>query len=131
LCLQYLPQLNLGAELVLPVALGLILVFGMMISPAYYVPMSVFSIEFGGVHSATLVCLIDMSGFAASATFGFVAGRLAAGAGGWNSFMNLLLAVGSVAAVSTWLFMYGEHRAALREVASRSTVDERRAEGGE
>jgi len=75
--------------------------------------MSIFSIEFSGPHSATLVCLIDMCGFAASASFGFVTGRLAASAGGWTSFMMLLAAVGGVAAVSTWLFMHGEYKAAL------------------
>jgi len=78
--------------------------------------MSIFSIEFGGPHSATLVCLIDMFGFAASASFGFIAGRLAAGDGGWGSFMNLLIGVGLVATVSTWLFMHGEYRASLQKI---------------
>ena len=80
--------------------------------------MSIFSIEFGGPHSATLVCLIDMSGFAASASFGFVGGRLAASAGGWSSFMALLIIIGVVATISTWLFMNGEYRAAIRANAT-------------
>ena len=109
--LQLLPQLRLPAAWNLPVAVTLIIVFGIMTSPAYYIPMSIFSIEFGGPHSATLVCLIDMCGFAASATFGFVAGRLAAGEGGWISFMTLLAAVGVVATISTWFFMHGECQA--------------------
>jgi len=92
--LKYLPAFELGEAANFPAALGFIVLFGLMISPAYYIPMSIFSIEYGGPHSATLVCLIDMFGFAASASFGFIAGRLAAGVGGWPSFMNLLIGVG-------------------------------------
>lgn len=98
-------------------ALALIVIFGVSTAPAYYIPMSIFSIEFGGPHSATLVSLIDMFAFAASASFGFLAGRLAAGAGGWDSFMSLLIGVGMTAAVSTWFFMHGEYRAASRPLA--------------
>ncbi len=91
-------------------ALGLILLFGFMISPAYYIPMSVFSVEFGGSHSATLVCLIDAFGYAASVPFGFIGGRLADSAGGWSSFMILLLVLSILATVSVWLFMHAEYR---------------------
>ncbi len=112
--LQFLPLLSIAPTWNLRIVEGLILLFGVMTSPAYYIPMSIFSIEFGGPHSATLVCLIDMCGFAASASFGFLGGRLAAGAGGWTSFMTLLIVVGIVATVSTWLFMNGEYRAAKR-----------------
>jgi sugar phosphate permease len=112
--LQFLPQLGLPLAWNLRSAKVLILLFGVMTSPAYYIPMSIFSIEFGGPHSATLVCLIDMCGFAASASFGFLGGRLAAGAGGWTSFMTLLIVIGVVATISTWLFTDGEYRAAKR-----------------
>ena len=112
--LQYLPQLDISLAWNRRIATGLILLFGVMTSPAYYIPMSIFSIEFGGPHSATLVCLIDMCGFAASASFGFLGGRLAAGAGGWTSFMTMLIVVGIVATIATWLFMNAEYRAARR-----------------
>ncbi len=112
--LQLLPQLGLPLAWDLRTAKGLILLFGVLTSPAYYIPMSIFSIEFGGPHSATLVCLIDMCGFAASASFGFLGGRLAAGAGGWTSFMTVLIVIGAVATIATWLFMNGEYRAARR-----------------
>jgi sugar phosphate permease len=114
LSLQFLPQLGIPLAGNLRLAKGLILLFGVMTSPAYYIPMSIFSIEFGGPHSATLVCLIDMCGFAASASFGFLGGRLAAGEGGWSSFMTLLIVVGVVATISTWLFMNGEYQAVRR-----------------
>ncbi|MDX2314624.1 MAG: MFS transporter [Gammaproteobacteria bacterium] len=116
--LQFLPQLDVSLTWKFRIANGLILLFGVLTSPAYYIPMSIFSIEFGGPHSATLVCLIDMSGFAASASFGFMGGRLAASAGGWSSFMALLIIIGVVATISTWLFMNGEYRAASRANAT-------------
>jgi OPA family sugar phosphate sensor protein UhpC-like MFS transporter len=112
--LQYLPQLDISLTWNLRIATGLILLFGIMTSPAYYIPMSIFSIEFGGPHSATLVCLIDMCGFAASASFGFLGGRLAAGEGGWASFMTMLIVVGTAATIATWLFMTAEFQAARR-----------------
>jgi sugar phosphate permease len=115
--LQSLPQLQMAAAWNLPLAAGLILLFGVLTSPAYYIPMSIFSIEFGGPHSATLVCLIDMCGFAASATFGFVGGRLASGPGGWFGFMTALILIGTVATAATWMFMNGEYRAS-RDLAS-------------
>ena len=116
--LQFLPQLDVSLTWKFRIANGLILLFGVLTSPAYYIPMSIFSIEFGGPHSATLVCLIDMSGFAASASFGFMGGRLAASAGGWSNFMALLIIIGVVATISTWLFMNGEYRAASRANAT-------------
>jgi OPA family sugar phosphate sensor protein UhpC-like MFS transporter len=112
--LQFLPQLGLSHAWSLRVAKGLIVLFGALTSPAYYIPMSIFSIEFGGPHSATLVCLIDMCGFAASASFGFLGGRLAAGVGGWTSFMTLLVVITVLAATFTWLFTNGEYRAAVQ-----------------
>ena len=112
--LQSLPELGIPLVWNRRIAMGLILLFGVLTSPAYYIPMSIFSIEFGGPHSATLVCLIDMCGFAASASFGFLGGRLAAGTGGWNSFMTLLILLGATATVFTWLFMNGEYQVARR-----------------
>ncbi len=114
LTLQYLPMFHLSAESNYLVALGAIFLFAFSISPAYYIPMSIFSIEYGGSHSATLVCLIDAFGFAASATFGFVGGRLADSAGGWSSFMNLLILISTVGIISVWAFMHAEYKSASR-----------------
>ncbi len=121
--LRYLPRLGLDGPTSFAGALAMILLFGISIAPSYYIPMSIFSIEFGGPHSATLVSAIDMVAFAASAAFGFIAGRLVfdpgfgAGAGGhdWSNFMNFMLGIGSIAALSTWFFMHGEYRAAKKE----------------
>lgn len=111
LTLQYLPLFNFGAELNYPIALGAIFLFAFSISPAYYLPMSIFSIEYGGPHSATLVCLIDAFGFAASAAFAFIGGRLADSAGGWSSFMNMLILISAVGIISVWAFMHSEYKA--------------------
>ena len=116
LTLQYLPLFNLSAEINYLVALGAIFLFAFSISPAYYLPMSIFSIEYGGPHSATLVCLIDAFGFAASATFAFIGGRLADSAGGWSSFMNMLILISAVGIISVWAFMHAEYKAAKRGV---------------
>ena len=112
LTLKYLPLFNLSKELNYLVALGAIFIFAFSISPAYYLPMSIFSIEYGGRHSATLVCLIDAFGFAASATFAFIGGRLADSAGGWSSFMNMLFLISFVGIISVWAFMHSEYKAA-------------------
>jgi sugar phosphate permease len=109
LTLQYLPLFNLSAELNYPITLGAIFLFAFSISPAYYLPMSIFSIEYGGPHSATLVCLIDAFGFAASAAFAFIGGRLADSPGGWSSFMNMLILISAVGIISVWAFMHSEY----------------------
>ncbi len=116
LTLKYLPLFDLSAELNYLVALIAIFLFAFSISPAYYLPMSIFSIEYGGPHSATLVCLIDAFGFAASATFAFIGGRLADSSGGWSSFMNMLILISAVGIISVWAFMHSEYKAANRVV---------------
>ncbi len=110
-CLFWLPNLGLNPDQNFMIALISVFVFGFMISPAYYIPMSVFSVEFGGPHCATLICLIDAFGFLASATFLFVGGRFSDGDGGWMSFMYLLIVLSGLTTASVWLFMSAEYRA--------------------
>jgi OPA family sugar phosphate sensor protein UhpC-like MFS transporter len=93
------------------VAFSAIFLFAFSISPAYYLPMSIFSIEYGGPHSAKLVSFIDTFGFAASAIFAFIGGRLADSASGWSSFMNMLILILAVGIISVWAFMHAEHKA--------------------
>ena len=111
LTLKYLSWFAFSNEVNYLVALTAIFLFAFSISPAYYLPMSIFSIEYGGPHSAKLVCFIDAFGFAASATFGFVGGRLADSAGGWSSFMNMLILISAVGIISVWGFMHSEYKA--------------------
>jgi len=93
------------------VALSLILLVGVCVAPAYYLPMSVFSVEFGGVRSGVLVGFIDATGYAAEAVFMPYAGRLADQPGGWTHFMWLLFVIAFVGLVSTIMFLYRDHRA--------------------
>ena len=95
------------------VALVLAFIFALSIAPSYYIPMSIFSIEYGGPHSAKLVCIIDAFGFAASAAFGFIGGRLADSSGGWGSFTNMLLVLAAINVASVWGFMQAEYKASL------------------
>ena len=93
------------------VALALILLLGACIAPAYYLPMSVFSVEFGGARSGVLVGFIDATGYAAEAVFMPYAGRLADQSGGWTHYMWLLFVIACVGLVSTAMFLYRDHRA--------------------
>ena len=93
------------------VALALILLLGVCVAPAYYLPMSVFSVEFGGARSGVLVGFIDATGYAAEAVFMPYAGRLADNPGGWTDFMWLLFVIACTGLVSTVMFLYRDHQA--------------------
>ncbi|WP_371378996.1 MFS transporter [Thalassotalea aquiviva] len=108
LSLKYLPLIELNPSTQYIMALACIGVFAFCIAPAYYLPMSIFSIEFGGPHSATLVCLIDAFGFAASAAFGFAGGRLADSTYGWDGFVNMLIVLCAITLLVVWAFMQKE-----------------------
>ena len=114
LTLKFLPGLGFDSQINFLVALVMIFGIGFMISPSYYVPMSIFSIEFGGPFSATLVCLIDAFSFAASATFNFVGGRLSEGEGAWDAVMMVIITVAVISTLSVWGFTNAEYRASRR-----------------
>ena len=111
LMLKGLPELGFDSQINYGVALVLIFAIGFTISPSYYVPMSIFSIEFGGPFAATLVCLIDGFSFGASATFNFVGGRLSEGECGWDAVMMVIITVAVLATLSVWGFLNAEYRA--------------------
>ena len=54
-----LPGLQLANDAAVTASAGVLFVFGLCVSPCYYIPMSVFSIQFGGPHSGFLVALLD------------------------------------------------------------------------
>lgn len=103
-----MPSLDLDANSLLTLSLGLLFVFGLCVSPCYYIPMSVFSIEFGGPHSGFLIALLDALSFTATAVFYYYGGGLAEKS--WNLFLSVLLAVSVWSAVTTFLFLAGESR---------------------
>src|SRR5262249_60741788 len=86
-----LPNLGLASAPRLWLSLGLLFVFGLCVSPCYYIPMSVFSIEFGGPHSGFLIALLDALSFMATALFYYFGGGIAKQS--WNLFLTVLIAI--------------------------------------
>lgn len=102
-----------------PAAVGLLFIYGIAIAPCYYIPMSVFSIRFGGPHAGFLVSLLDAIAFFINAGFQWVGGELAEKS--WSNYLMLLGTVSLTAAVTMLLFMLGEARE--EESALRSSKD--------
>lgn len=89
--------------------MALLFLFGVCVSPCYYIPCSVFSIDFGGPRSGFLVSLLDAVAFAVNGAFGHYSGRMIESAG-WNNFITLLATICAASAVATFLFMHRHAR---------------------
>lgn len=114
-CLCVLGLWNLGGlplppEARVPAAMALLFVFGFALSPAYYVPMSVFGIAYGGPHSGFLIALIDVFGYAGALVFNYFGGSLAQQYG-WSTFLGVLLSITVAAMVTMVGFLHLDHRA--------------------
>ena len=105
LFLWCLPSLSLATSLKLPAAMASIFSFGFSISPAYYIPMSIFSIAFGGKHSGFLIALIDVFGYSGALVFNYFGGSIAQ-VYGWPVFLSLLLVVTLLALVTMTAFLH-------------------------
>jgi sugar phosphate permease len=101
-----MPHFVLTAGSLLWISLALLFVFGLCVSPCYYIPMSVFSIEFGGPHSGFLIALLDALSFVATAVFYYYGGALAERS--WSLFLTVLLAVSAWSMLTTFVFLKGE-----------------------
>lgn len=82
----------------------ILFLYGLTVAPAYYLPMSVFSIEHGGKHCGVLIGLIDAAGYFAAMLFQFGGGALIDRPGGWQSLLILLMGTAVLAAASTAWF---------------------------
>ncbi len=91
----------------------LLFTLGFTISPAYYVPMSVFAVAFGGRHSGFLVSVIDIFGYAGALVFNFYGGSIAQEYG-WDVFLCGLMGVCVCAVVSMGSFFYLDYRSDRR-----------------
>ena len=109
-CLRFLGDNDLGAQFELTLTIGLIFIFGFAISPAYYIPMSVFSISFGGKHCGLLVGLIDALAYFGAMIFDFVGGAVANKEGGWQDFLLILLVTSIMAAIIMTTFLYADYK---------------------
>ena len=86
----------------------ILFIYGVCIAPCYYIPMSIFSIRFGGMHAGFLVALLDAIAFGGNAGFQLIGGELADR--GWDQYLLLLGSVAFVSAVTMFAFMLGEAR---------------------
>jgi sugar phosphate permease len=118
--LLVLPSLKFTANVGLAVSLLTIMLFGVAIAPCYYIPMSVFSVDFGGKHCGVLVGIIDAMGYLAAMTFDFIGGRIADQADGWHHFLIVLLYVAIVGFIVLSMFLYLEHRSQKKEATTQT-----------
>ncbi len=105
-----LPTLPIPATAQPAVAFAAIFVLGFAISPAYYLPMSVFSIAYGGRHSGFLIAFIDVCGYVGAVVFNYFAGGIAQDYG-WTVFLGGLLAIALLALVSMTVFLHLDYTA--------------------
>ena len=105
-----LPESNIQEASLLWIALSAVMVFGLMIAPCYLIPMSVFSLDFGGKHCGVLVGIIDAAGYSASMIFEFLGGAVADQVDGWQQFLYIILNVSIIGTITLILFLVIDHR---------------------
>jgi sugar phosphate permease len=108
--IRFVSELALDASTGLGVAVGATFIFGLAVSPAYYIPMSVFSIQFGRARSGVLIGLIDAFGYGATMIFAPLAGAVIRDQG-WPAFLTLLVVISAIGLSFATAFLIGEHRA--------------------
>jgi sugar phosphate permease len=106
-----LPESNIQEASLPWIALSAIMIFGLMIAPCYLIPMSVFSLDFGGKHCGVLVGIIDAAGYSASMIFEFLGGAVADQVDGWQQFLYIILNVSIIGTIALILFLIFDHRA--------------------
>lgn len=112
LLLWSFPTLGLSDSLKVPVTITTLFVFGFSIATAYYIPMSIFAIAFGGPHSGFLIAVIDIFGYAAALLFNYFGGTIAQDYG-WTVFLSMLLTISLLATASMTAFLFLDARAEL------------------
>lgn len=108
--LSIYPDMQLADQARTFTVVATLFTFGFTIATAYYIPMSVFAVAFGGPHSGFLISLIDIFGYAAALIFTYFGGTLAQDYG-WTVFLNVLLTVAILATTSMTAFLYLDARA--------------------
>ena len=107
--IRFMPELRLSSSTGLGVSVGATFIFGLAVSPAYYIPMSVFSIQFGRARSGVLIGLIDAFGYGATMVFAPLAGTVIRDQG-WPAFLTILVVISAIALSFATAFLIGEHR---------------------
>lgn len=120
LSLRLLGAYDFGSTFELALTIFLIFLFGFAISPAYYIPMSVFSIGFGGKHCGLLVGLIDAFAYFGAMMFDFIGGAVANKEGGWEDFILILIVTSMLATIIMTTFLYLDYRDSERDLVLAS-----------
>lgn len=107
--LWILPSLPIAPNLKLMIAIATLFSYGLTVAPAYYLPMSIFSIEYGGPRCGFLIGLIDAAGYAASMIYQYTGGSMVDRAG-WTSMLALLFVCSLVAVLATVWFAYQDYQ---------------------
>ncbi|MBW2461204.1 MAG: MFS transporter [Deltaproteobacteria bacterium] len=114
LVLRALSIQEVGSSTDLAVAIAAIFVMGFSISPAYYIPMGVFAIEFGRQRAGVLIGIIDTFGYGAfmlvAPMAGELVGQIRDTSGSWEPFLNILAAISLASVVLMTAFLLLEHR---------------------
>jgi sugar phosphate permease len=106
-CLKGLPMIPDSSKF--PIAIVTLFFYGLTLAPAYYLPMSVFSNEFGGRHCALLAGLIDAAAYFASMLYLAAGGRMVV-TWGWQSMIQLFLVISIIATLITVWFAFEDYR---------------------
>ena len=104
-----LPRLGLTPDNSYYLAVFCIFLFGLAVAPAYYIPMSVFSISYGGPFCGFLICLLDMFGYGGAFVFNYLGGSLAQEFG-WGVFLTTLMAITLTSTITMVSFLYLESK---------------------
>ena len=112
--LLLLPKSHIQENSALWVALSAIMVYGLMIAPCYLIPMSVFSVDFGGKHCGVLVGIIDAAGYLASMIFEFWGGAVADRVDGWQQFLFIILNISVIGTITLVLFLFIDYRSIIK-----------------
>ncbi len=110
LLLIMFPRVELAEAIRTPAVVGTLFAFGLTIATAYYIPMSIFSVAFGGPHSGFLIALIDIFGYATALLFTYFGGTIAQDYG-WTTFLSVLLTIAVLATLTMTAFLYLDARA--------------------
>jgi OPA family sugar phosphate sensor protein UhpC-like MFS transporter len=92
-----------------PLAIVILFFYGFTLAPAYYLPASIFSNEFGGRHCALLVGLVDVAAYSASLLYLVAGGRMVMN-WGWQSMIQLFLVIAVLATLITIWFAFEDYR---------------------
>ena len=108
--LRAIPKLHLAGDFGLWPALFAIMLYGLAIAPCYYIPMGVFSVDYGGRRCGVLVGIIDDAGYLAAMVFDFLGGAAADEVDGWHQLLNILLSVSVLGSATLPLFLFLDYR---------------------